>query len=255
MLDVGFGCGDQIIALTQLIQAHRRPHFRYVGLTLNGTQLEEANRRLSNAIHTFPSHNNNTAPTISLPQDAFSLYRADAAKPESWPKPIHSAIDNLADATTYQERWFLGLDTLYHFSPSRKPIFTLAAQTLDANVMAFDLILNDDASLLQTAAVRLLGFALSCPLRTFLTGAQYRAQMVECGYDEEQIEIRDISDCVFAGLAGFLKKQDAALSPYGIYMGGYKLVGRVYEWFDRTRVVKAAIVVGRTKNRDMHGRD
>lgn len=121
--------------------------------------------------------------------------------------------------------------------------------------MAFDLILNDDASLLQTAAVRLLGFALSCPLRTFLTGAQYRAQMVECGYDEEQIEIRDISDCVFAGLAGFLKKQDAALSPYGIYMGGYKLVGRVYEWFDRTRVVKAAIVVGRTKNRDMHGRD
>lgn len=249
VLDVGFGCGDQIIALTELIHAHRRPHFRYVGLTLNEAQMEEAHRRLTAAIEKDDNQSNTTTNTLS--KDSFSLFRADAAKPDSWPQPIRAAIASLSDETTYQERWFLGLDTLYHFSPSRKPIFTLAAQTLDANVMAFDLVLDEKATAMQTLIARLLSYFLGCPLSTFMTEKQYRAQLVECGYDEAQIEIRDITDCVFTGLAEFLDRQDAALSPYGIYMSGYKLAGRMYRWFGKEKMVKAVIVVGRTKKKDL----
>lgn len=240
VLDVGFGCGDQTVALAELIQATSRPQFRYVGLTLNETQRQAAQQRLDGSL--LAADKKDTG-NLSV-----KLFQADAAKPESWDKPITTAIDNLSD-TAFSERWLLGLDCLYHFSPSRKPIFKHASQKIDANVMAFDLILGDNASLWQTLAVRLLGFVLLCPWQTFLTEAQYREQLVECGYDRGDIEIKDISDHVFAGLAGFLQRQDAALKPYGISLTGYSAVGRVYDWLDRTRVLKGVIVVGRKKSK------
>ncbi|KAM0512502.1 hypothetical protein ACHAPE_008825 [Trichoderma viride] len=240
VLDVGFGCGDQTVALAELIQASSRPQFRYVGLTLNETQQQAAQQRLD---ATLLAATKRDAENLSI-----KLFQADAAKPESWDKAITTAVDNLSD-TAFSERWLLGLDCLYHFSPSRKPIFKHASQKTDANVMAFDLILGDNTSLWQTLAVRLLGFVLLCPWQTFLTEAQYREQLVECGYDRGDIEIQDISDHVFAGLAGFLQRQDATLKPYGISLTGYSAVGRVYDWFDRTRVLKGVIVVARKKSK------
>ncbi|PTB39120.1 uncharacterized protein TrAFT101_008085 [Trichoderma asperellum] len=241
VLDVGFGCGDQTVALAELIQAPSRPHFRYVGLTLNEVQQQAAQQRLDASLLAMDK---SAADNLS-----FKLFQADAAKPQSWNKAIRTAVDSLSD-TAFSERWLLGLDCLYHFSPSRKPIFKHAAQHMDANVMAFDLVLSDDASAWQTLAVRLLGFVLLCPWRTFLTEGQYRQQLVECGYDDGgHIEIRDVSDHVFAGLAGFLQRQHAALSPYGISLTGYTAVGKVYSWLHRTRVLKAAIVVARKKSK------
>ncbi|ETS04848.1 hypothetical protein M419DRAFT_24116 [Trichoderma reesei RUT C-30] len=254
VLDVGFGCGDQTVALAEIINASRRPQFRYVGLTLNATQLQEAQQRLDAALsHSTqdpPSSSSSSSTTsLNLPKaSAFQLYQADAAQPTSWPPAVLSSVTSLADAS-FSERWLMGLDCLYHFSPSRKPIFTLAARTLHANVMAFDLILSDSASFWQTLAVRILGFVLLCPWRTFLTEREYREQLVECGYDREQVEIRDVSDHVFGGLASHLRKQDAVLRPYGISLTAYALVGRVYEWFDRTRVLKGVVVVGRVKRK------
>lgn len=242
VLDVGIGCGDQTIALAELLQAWSRPQFRYVGITLNATQLEAAQGRLNEALTS--EHGPNSATKLS--ENSFKLFQADAAKPECWSTTIQTSVAGLADGTC-SERWLMGLDCLYHFSPSRKPIFKHAAQTLDANVMAFDLVLNESASMWQTMVVRLIGFLLSCPLYTFLTVEQYRDQLVECGYDRASVEVRDISDHVFGGLSGYLRKQEVALSPYGISLAGYNLTARVFEWFDRTRVVKAAIVIGRTK--------
>ncbi|PON27001.1 hypothetical protein TGAM01_v203950 [Trichoderma gamsii] len=240
VLDVGFGCGDQTVALAELILAPSRSQFRYVGVTLNETQRQAAQQRLDATLL--------AADKRDVENTSIKLFQADAAKPESWDKAITTAVDNLSDKA-FSERWLLGLDCLYHFSPSRKPIFKHASQKIDANVMAFDLILGDNPSLWQTLAVRLLGFVLLCPWQTFLTEAQYRDQLVECGYDRGDIEIRDISDHVFAGLAGFLQRQDAALKPYGISLTGYSAVGRVYDWFDRTRVLKGVIVVGRKKSK------
>ncbi|KAK4065921.1 uncharacterized protein Triagg1_8473 [Trichoderma aggressivum f. europaeum] len=244
VLDVGFGCGDQTVALAELIQASSRPRFRYVGLTLNAAQLQAAQQRLDAAL----AIQEGDGSALGLPPSSFKLFQADAAKPESWSSAVCASVDGLADET-FRERWLMGLDCLYHFSPSRRPIFRRASQTLNANVMAFDLILGDAASTWQTLAVRTLGFILLCPWRTFLTEEQYRDQLVECGYDRACVEIRDISDHVFGGLAGHLRRQDAALSPYGISLSGYTMVGRIYEWFDRTRVLKAAIVVGRIKSK------
>ena len=235
ILDLGFGCGDQTIALTELVEAPKRPHFRYVGLTLNGSQMQTAQRSLDRA-----------AAAGELRRDAFKLFRANAARPETWTGAIRSAVDSLADET-YSQRWLLALDCLYHFSPSRTPVFKLAAETLDANVMAFDLVLDDKATTWNRLAVRLVGLLMSCPLRTFLTEEQYREQLVQCGYDGETIVLRDISDDVFAGVSEFLRRQEAALRLYGISIGGFKLAGRLFEWFDRTRVVRASIVVARTK--------
>ncbi|KAL6886148.1 hypothetical protein HDV57DRAFT_378841 [Trichoderma longibrachiatum] len=250
VLDVGFGCGDQTVALADLINAPSRPHFRYVGLTLNATQLQEAQQRLDAALSHPTQAPPSSPPTTSLnlPKSSFHLYRADAAQPTSWPPAVLSAVTSLSDPS-FSKRWLIGLDCLYHFSPSRKPIFALAARTLQANVVAFDLVLGDSASLLETLAVRMLGFLLLCPWRTFLTESEYREQLVECGYDREQVEIRDVSDHVFSGLAGHLRKQDAVLRPYGISLTAYALVGRVYEWFDRTRVLKGVVVVGRVKEK------
>ncbi|KAL6872742.1 hypothetical protein J3F83DRAFT_730869 [Trichoderma novae-zelandiae] len=250
VLDVGFGCGDQTVALAQLINASSRPRFRYVGLTLNATQLQEAQQRLDAALSHEPHDTSSPSSTtsLSLSKSSFQLFQADAAQPPSWPPAVLSSVTSLADPS-FSERWLMGLDCLYHFSPSRKPILALAAQTLRANVVAFDLILSDSASVWETLAVRVLGFVLLCPWRTFLTESEYREQLVQCGYDADQVEIRDVSDHVFGGLAGHLRKQDAALRPYGISLTAYALVGRVYGWFDRTRVLKGAIVVGRVKRK------
>ncbi|PKK43770.1 hypothetical protein CI102_10058 [Trichoderma harzianum] len=249
VLDVGFGCGDQTVALAELIHASSRPQFRYVGLTLNAVQLQAAQQRLDAALAIPEGEESSSSKSVlGLSESCFKLFQADAAKPEAWNSAVCASVDGLADET-FRERWLMGLDCLYHFSPSRKPIFKRASQTLSANVMAFDLILSDTASAWQILAVRILGFILLCPWRTFLTEEQYRDQLVECGYDRACVEIRDISDHVFGGLAGHLRKQDVALSLYGISLSGYTMVGRIYEWFDRTRVLKAAIVVGRIKSK------
>lgn len=237
VLDVGIGCGDQTVALAELVHAQKRPAFRYVGLTLNSTQLQTAQARLETK---FKSN--------QLSRNDFQLFQADAAKPSSWSASVQASVDSLADKV-FSQRWLIGLDCLYHFSPSRRLIFRQAAQGLDANVLAFDLVLGDGATFLESIAVRLLAFFLSCPFNTFLTEEHYKDQLAECGFDRASITIEDVSDHVFAGLATFINTQDTALKPYGISMTGYRLVGKVFAWFDRSRVVKASIIVGRVKSK------
>ncbi|EQL04225.1 hypothetical protein G6O67_004990 [Ophiocordyceps sinensis] len=240
ILDLGFGCGDQTWALARLLQPRSSHDFRYVGLTLDESQLQTASRKL----HRELASPTNTGP--ALERTSFQLYCANAAKPDSWTPAVRGAVQGLADPER-ADRWLLALDCLYHFSPSRRPVFQYAAQKLDANVMAFDLILSEKASRWDTLLVRIIGLMMSCPLHTFLTEDQYKAQMVDCGYDGQHVIIRDISDDVYAGVANYLGRQEGALSLYGISIGGFKLAGRLFDWFDRSRVVKASIVVGRTK--------
>ncbi|KZZ95825.1 hypothetical protein AAL_04121 [Moelleriella libera RCEF 2490] len=264
VLDLGFGCGDQTIALMEMLRAHEPRRFRYVGLTLDGAQVQTAQRRLDSAVAGRSDNDDNNdnddddaaaaagRAVRALVQgdssaSSVKLLRADAARPETWSPVVRASVHSLADGACFPERWLLALDCLYHFSPSRRPAFRLAAQTLDAHLMAFDLLLDPAASRWNTCAVRLVGLVMGCPLHTFLTEAQYRQQLVECGYDGARIEVRDVSDDVFAGVAGYLRRQDAALGQYGISLGGFKLAGRLFEWFDRTRVVKAVIVVARTR--------
>ncbi|KAG5984258.1 hypothetical protein E4U55_005529 [Claviceps digitariae] len=252
VLDLGFGCGDQTMALAEMIQAEHRLQFKYVGLSLEALQVQAAQRALDRRLNVDGVGSGASAGTTLTP-DSFKLFCANAARPETWSGAIRASVDELADQAFSQQRWMLALDCLYHFSPSRRPAFRLAAGMLDANLMAFDLLLNEKASRWDTFLVRILGLVMGCPLRTFVTEHQYREQLVECGYDGERIEMREISDHVFAGVSGYLRRQEIALGQYGIGMGGFKLAGRLFEWFDRTRVVKAVIVVARTKASETGG--
>lgn len=236
VLDLGFGCGDQTFELIRLTQpATGWDKLSYVGLTLNSAQLQTASRNVAREV----------SRSTSLSSDSFKLFCADAARPDSWNPQAAKAVDALA-SPAFGERWLLALDCLYHFQPSRKPIFAYAANKLGANAMAFDLVLNEKASRRDTWLARLVCVIMRCPVKAFRTETEYRAELADCGYDPEQTTIRDISEHVFAPVSGFLEKQERALSQYGVSMGGYKLAGRIFSWFGRSRVVKAVIVVART---------
>jgi hypothetical protein len=234
VLDVGFGCGDQTWELVRLAKAEDWDDFRYVGLTANQYQVEAASRRIYQEV----------AKSGQVAAESFKLFHANAALPKAWKAPVRVAVESLAEEK-FTDRWFLALDCLYHFSPSRKPILEYAARQLGANFMAFDLVLNGSATWKNVLAVRAVGVMMGCPVRTFLTEQQYRDQLVGCGYDRDSITIRNISDHTFPGVVRFLEDQERALSQYGISLGGYKLAGRLFDWFGRSRVVQASIVVAR----------
>ncbi|KAH7303497.1 hypothetical protein B0I35DRAFT_364932 [Stachybotrys elegans] len=240
ILDLGFGCGDQTWDLVQLMHAEKSG-FQYVGLSLDQYQVRAAQRRI---------HRDVTAHT-AMGQETLSavhLFCADAARPETWNRQISESVESLSDQA-FSERWLLALDCIYHFKPSRKPVFQLATSKLHANLMLFDLILNDQASAKDIFFARLVSIIMRCPVKTFMTEPEYRQQLEECGFEPESIVMREITDHVFSGLAGFIQRQDAALAEYSISLGGFKLAQRLFEWFDRSRVVKAVIVVARAKQK------
>lgn len=234
VLDLGFGCGDQTWELVRLTKPAGWRDFRYIGLTLNQAQTEAAWRTIHRQTQDAPS------PGI----DSFNLFCADAARPETWTPAVSRAMQSVKE-DGFTDRWLLALDCLYHFKPSRRPVLQYVARQMGANFMAFDLLLNPNASRKDTLVMRAIGVMMGCPWGTFLTEDEYRAQLVECGYDGDATTVRDVSEHVFSGVVEFMEHQERALSYYGVSLGGYKLAGRLFDWFGRSGVVKAVIVVGR----------
>lgn len=200
---------------------------------MNQFQVNTASRNVSHYLSTN-SH---------LPFDSFKLFCTNAAVPDKWRAPVRQAVDSVTEGFT--QRWLLALDCLYHFSPSRKPLLEYNAKTLDANLMAFDLLLNPEASFWDTWKFRAIGVMMGCPVYTFLTKEQYEKQLVDCGY--KSVVIEDITKHVFPGVVRFLNDQERALSDYGVSLGGFKLAGRLFEWFGKSGAVKAVLVVARTR--------
>jgi hypothetical protein len=240
VIDLGFGCGDQSIYLAQLARKTRRTgdsstesprHLlldSYVGLTIVPSQFRLANKRL------FSSSDTNLS--------RFKLFCADAAKPSTWTMDIHEAA---TDTSANQATWVLALDTLYHFIPSRGPIFCHAFGQLNASIMAFDLLLSDTPSIWDLILLRLVCLFAATPFSNFLTITEYRSQLVAAGYDGNKIEIRDISDHVFAGMASFIERRDGELRNIGMTIGRYRAAGKVFKWWARSGIVRGCIVVAR----------
>jgi hypothetical protein len=237
VLDVGFGCGDQTWELVRLL---RPASLQYVGLTMNEAQVQSASRRIHQELARDAEAK---ALSEAITPASFRLFRADAARPETWNEGARAALSKLDG----DQKWLLALDCLYHFRPSRRPLLSYAARGLGANVMAFDLVLNDGVSTLEMLTVRAVGLMMGCPLRTFLTESEYRAQLADCGFDGSDAVLRDISEHVFLPVAGFIDGQDRRLAEYGVSMGGFKLAGRLFAWFGRSRVVRAVVVVAKTR--------
>ncbi|KAF4805998.1 hypothetical protein CGCSCA5_v014825 [Colletotrichum siamense] len=239
ILDLGIGCGDQSLELARLIHESAWNEYIYVGLTLNETQFRLA------AQQPYAKFQKPNSPPKSI-----QVFQADAARPDKWSLDIKAAIETLRDNKYGDcERWVLGLDSLYHFYPSRVPILTFAARDLDASFMAFDLTLNRNASFLSRLWVKLISIAMKCPIGTFMTEAEYRTQLVEAGYDEREIRMQDVTGHVFSGLVNHISRQEAILKPYGISLAKYKVAGKLFGWLERSQALKATIVVALRKSK------
>ncbi|KAK1463547.1 hypothetical protein CMEL01_13616 [Colletotrichum melonis] len=249
ILDLGVGCGDQSLELALLINERGVTSYRYVGLTLNESQYRLASNRAQLQ-----------AQKLKLEDGSVEVFCADAANPDTWGAHVKSAIRSLKEDSADQQRWVLALDSLYHFYPSRKPIFNYAAQTLDASFMAFDLILSDEASLRQRFLVNLIGLAMGCPAAAFVTVSDYKKQLLDAGYDEDDIHFKDITEHVFSGLVSYIKSQSEALQPFGISAGKFKIAAMVFDWFAESNAMRGTIVIARKRSKtqgeasDMKGR-
>lgn len=252
VIDLGFGCGDQSIYLAQLARKIRQTgdsatdspkHYlldSYVGLTIVPSQFRFAIERL------YSSSNTNGI--------RVKLFCADAANPSTWTKDIHEAATytsnredgaDISLTTPNQATWVLALDTLYHFTPSREPIFRHAFRELNASIMAFDLLLSDSSSIWDRILLRFVCFFAATPFSNFLTITEYRNRLLAVGYDKNKIEIRDISNHVFAGTASFIERRDGELKNTGMTIGRYRGAGKVFRWWARSGIVRGCIVVAR----------
>ncbi|KAM3497090.1 hypothetical protein MY10362_009543 [Beauveria mimosiformis] len=243
ILDVGFGCGDQTVEIARALDAPAWQTFRYVGLTLNEAQLQVAYRRVEREVASANRHG------VRLGPESFRLFGADAARPESWARPVRALVDGIADEAFQGSRWLLALDCMYHFAPSRTPLLLYAAREVKADFMAFDLVLNERAPFSARMAAKLVGRVAGCPLGAFMTEHQYVEQLVDAGYDRNAVEIRDVTSDVFGGLVAHIERQQRLLKPYGISMGSMGVAKKMFNWIDNTGILRAVIVVARVKSK------
>ncbi|KAM5469160.1 hypothetical protein MauCBS54593_004512 [Microsporum audouinii] len=249
LLDLGFGCGEQTMHL-MMNPTRPSPLFdEYIGVTLDKVQYEFAQRRLQqNIIQQKQQEASNGG--LYEAKGNIALFCADAARPSTWSEELKRAVYNaFIREEDNVERYVLGLDTLYHFHPSRQEIFKYAHSTLRANMLAFDLFLAPPnpsglKQALNTLFLRLLTPALGAPFDNFVSPAAYRAQLEGAGYLAENIMVDDITDGVFAGLAGFLEKRHQEMT--GMGLGGYtkwQVAGWLFRWLSGGGILRAGIIV------------
>jgi hypothetical protein len=119
--------------------------------------------------------------------------------------------------------------------------------------MAFDLLLPDTTSrdypiFLQKLLLWVVASGSSTPFCNFLTKDQYRKQLINAGYEADEIIIRDVSERVFSGLAKFLGEQDGKLRALGLGgIGAFHVAKWVFRWWGRSGIVRGCIVVARKK--------
>jgi hypothetical protein len=243
IIDLGFGCGDQCLYIKDVFENQRqrkRDNQRtrllkaYVGITLEDTHFCIAQERLG----LKQSHTN----------AVFEIYCGDAGRPASWTTEIRNAVFSACQTNNemeHHENWLLGLDTFLHFQPSRWPVFEYANRELSASLMAYDVCIAENISLWQRIILRLMTFFGQSPLANWVTIQEYRERLVAAGYARERIEIRDISEHVFGPLAGFLRRREAELEEYGLSIGRFKFVARMFEWWRKSGVVRGCIIIAR----------
>ncbi|KAF7589991.1 hypothetical protein BBP40_003435 [Aspergillus hancockii] len=258
LVDVGIGCGDQSLYLTRQcfrttagrkISANATLEARsiqplfdsYVGLTIVQSQADFARDRLSQ-----PDSAIDLKSTSRKTPDV-KIFAADAADPALWETKLKLAVSGPSAEeirkSTKSNTWLLALDTLYHFQPSRDKIFRYAYQDMQASVMAFDLLLSDQATLWERFVLWLMCLFTGIPYGNFVTKEGYRRILTQAGYDSNLIELRDISGYVFSGIADFLRKRDTELSRYGMSVGKFKGPAKAFNWWAESGVVRGVIVV------------
>ncbi|KAF1964251.1 hypothetical protein BU23DRAFT_493279 [Bimuria novae-zelandiae CBS 107.79] len=251
VIDLGFGCGDQITCLMGTIDPRKadlepgtpgqytgefgKCFENYVGITLDKKQYQFAVDRVGPASPDFGRLQK------SRQNVKIDMFCADAGKPEMWKAELKACVQEAVIRS--EERWVLALDTAYHFSPSRWPVIKHACQTLGASFAAFDLCLSPTATLRQKLLLRVLTSLMGAPWANFVTPDEYRVKLIEAGYEASGITIRDISEDVFGPLAAFLEQQERDLRIVGLGIGPFNVARLLFQWWARSGVVRGVIVV------------
>ncbi|QGA14743.1 hypothetical protein EYB26_002399 [Talaromyces marneffei] len=267
LIDVGLGCGDQSLYLTRRLHRSTNtgsdngnvrdttakdqelvPLFNsYIGINITPAQVNLARHRLKAA-----SENKSTSPTVWTSD--VKIFAADAARPASWDQTLNEAIfgtgspqstpdTSTAPLSAKEHTWLLGLDTLYHFRPSRVPLFECAYRDMNASIMGFDLLLGDSLSLWGNLRLRLICLAAGIPYANLMTVKEYENMLTSVGYAHENIKLEDVSHHTFAGVAEFLRAKEAELNKYGMTMGRLKMPGKVFDWWAKSGAVKGYVIV------------
>lgn len=259
LIDLGFGCGEQTIYLTSAIPIRNTdtewwatsgprdcPRLdAYVGITLDEKQYRFAQERIRDPLIEWKRRMAYRDPN----KDAWGkhvvpkLFCADAANPEAWSENLKWSIQSAVKNT--EEHWVLALDTAYHFSPSRWPMIHYAFHTLNASFMGFDLCISPTISSHQKVLLRILTRLMGAPWANFITPDEYRQKLVEVGFDDSQITIRDISDDVFGPLARYLEGQDRRLRVIGYGLGPFNVARLMFKWWGESGAVRGIIVVAK----------
>lgn len=98
-----------------------------------------------------------------------------------------------------------------------------------------DLLLPaEPLSLLDHILLRILFYCANTPWQNFLQPAQYRAQLVDAGFDPDSITMYDISDDVWPGFCRFMRERDRQMGTatiLGSAWRGLLMYTRVVEWY------------------------
>jgi hypothetical protein len=269
LIDVGIGCGDQSLYLTRRLHRSTNtgsgngnvrdtmikdqtlvPLFdSYIGINITSAQVNLSRHRLETT-----AENKSASPT-GWTSD-IKIFEADAARPASWDQTLNEAIfgggspkptleTSSAPLSTKEHIWLLGLDTFYHFRPSRIALFECAYKDMNASIMGFDLLLGDSLSLWERLLLRLICIVAGIPYANLMTKKEYESMLMSVGYAQDNIELEDVSDHTFAGIADFLRAKEAELNKYGMTMGRLKAPGKVFDWWAKSGVIKGYVVVAR----------
>lgn len=268
LIDVGIGCGDQSLYLTSKSYQlepqieNRAPDslntdlptdkstavplfYSYVGVNITPSQVNLARQRLLQASKQASAMPGHFTPDIKI-------FEADAAKPSSWKFELKEAIlmnsrETPSDPQTLRHvqkhTWLLALDTLYHFKPSRKPLFECAFTEMQASIMAFDLLLGESPSFWDKLYLRLICLVSGMPWSNFMSKTEYESMLVDAGYQRDQILMEDVSENVFSGIASFIKTREEQLKIYGMSLGKYKGPGEIFDWWAKSGVVRGYVIV------------
>lgn len=236
LIDVGFGCGEQIIHL--MSEKPIRPYDKlwwdyenhqvyfehYIGVTQDKAQHQYAQQRVK-----------------ELKKDNIRVFCADASAPWLWSEDLFQTSHKAQNIT--QETWCLALDTAYHFLPSRWDFFHHMWRYYTASIMAFDLCLSPTATLSQKIVLRILTMLMGAPWANFDTPEVYRQKLIGLGYPADGVKIIDVSEHVFAPLAEFMEEQDHMLRTLGYGLGSFQAAKWLFRWWGKTGLVRGVVVI------------